>query len=259
MMAAVKAASVLITGANRGLGLEMVKQILEAPCPKRQIFAGCRDPHGPKSEALRELAKQHPNMLTITHLDVTDLSSIKEAANKVSSSLGTRGLNLLVNNAALCSRGTLMTVKAERMRDMFNTNVIGTLSVIREFLPYLQTAARASDISGMSCDKAAVINISSIGGSVSSMPGIYHQFPLLPYCVSKAGLNMLTALAAHELKADEILCMAIHPGWVKTDMGGEKAVIETRDSVAGLLKVMSNSTENEHGGFMDYTGQTMPW
>ncbi|ROL53074.1 hypothetical protein DPX16_8016 [Anabarilius grahami] len=140
-MLAVKACNILITGANRGLGLEIVKQLSEDSCQKRQIYATCRDPDGPKSE---------------------------------------------------------------------------------EYLPYLQTAAKVSRTPGMSCNKAAVINISTLGGSLSRMPSMYEQFPVLPYCVSKAALNMLSVLAAEELKADEILCMALHPGWVKTEMGGEK-------------------------------------
>ncbi|KAA0705241.1 hypothetical protein E1301_Tti019551 [Triplophysa tibetana] len=258
-MAAVKACSVLITGANRGLGLEMVKQLSEVNCPKRQIFACCRDPDGPKSEKLRELAEKHPSIITIVCLDVADPCSIKESAKKVSSLLGKNGLNLLVNNAGVLAHGTLQSTTDQEMRDAFNTNLMGPFTVTKEFLPYLRTAAKASDTSGMSCDKAAVINISSQGGSMSTMPALYLQFPLFPYCVSKAGLNMLTLLAAQELKADEILCMALHPGWVKTDMGGENAPLTPRDSVAGLLHVVSKLTEKEHGGFMDHTGKTMPW
>ncbi|XP_051572458.1 C-factor-like isoform X2 [Myxocyprinus asiaticus] len=270
-MAAFKAGNVLITGANRGLGFEMVKQLLEVPCPKWQIFAGCRDPDGPKSEALRELVKKHPSVITI--IDVADPCSIKESAKKVGSLLGKNSLNMLVNNAAVLASGSMMTIPAEDMQNTFNTNVMGPLLVIREYLPYLQTAAKARGTSGMSCDKAAVINISSTGGSITSMPSMYTQFPVLPYSVSKAGLNMLTALIAVELKPDEILCMALHPGWVRTDMGGEevsvgsittklmflKAPLEARESVEGMLRVISSLTENEHGGFMDYTGQTLPW
>ncbi|ROL53075.1 hypothetical protein DPX16_8017 [Anabarilius grahami] len=165
-------------GANRGLGLELVKQLSEDSCQKRHIYATCRDPDGPNSE---------------------------------------------------------------------------------EYQPYLQTAAKTSGTPGMSCNKAAVINISTLGGSISSMPPLYTQFPNLPYAVSKAALNMLSVLAAEELKADEILCMALHPGWVKTEMGGEKAPLEPKESVEGMLRVIGSLTEKQHGGFMDYTGETVPW
>ncbi|KAK9978377.1 hypothetical protein ABG768_020130 [Culter alburnus] len=256
-MATLKACSALVTGANQGLGLEMVKQLLEAHCSK--VFAGCLDPDGTNSEALRELAKKHPSVITIIRLDADDPCSVKESAKKVGSLVGKNGLNLLVNNAAIVANGTVQTSSIEDMKNTFNTNVIGPLLITREFLPYLRTAAKASGTPGMSCNKAAVINISTLGGSLSRMPSVYEQFPVLPYCVSKAGLNMLTVLAAEELKADEILCMALHPGWVKTEMGGEKAPINTRQSVEGILSVIGSLTEKQHGGFLDYTGKTMPW
>ncbi|XP_016307085.1 dehydrogenase/reductase SDR family member 7B-like [Sinocyclocheilus anshuiensis] len=129
-MAAVKACNILITGANRGLGLETVKQLLENSCQKH-IFATCRDPDGPKSEALRELARKHPSVITIIRLDVDDPCSIKESAKKVGSLLGNNGLNLLVNNAAIVARGTIHTSRVEDMKNTFNTNVIGPLLIIR--------------------------------------------------------------------------------------------------------------------------------
>lgn len=258
-MAAVKACNILITGANRGLGLEMVKQLSEDSCPKRHIFATSRDPDGPKSEALRELVKKHPSVITIIRLDADDPCSIKEAAKEVGSLLGKNGLNLLVNNAAIVANGTILTSRVEDMKNTFNTNVIGPLLIIREFLPILQTAAKASGTPGMSCNKSAVINISTLGGSMTRMPSMYDQFPVLPYCVSKAGFNMLTVLAAEELKPNEILCMALHPGWVKTELGGEKAPLEPKESVEGMLRVIGSLTEKQHAAFMDYTGETLPW
>uniref|UniRef100_A0A8C1QX70 C-factor-like n=1 Tax=Cyprinus carpio TaxID=7962 RepID=A0A8C1QX70_CYPCA len=225
-MAVVKACKILITGANRGLGLEIVKQLSENSFPKQHIFATCRDPDGPKSEALRELVKKHPSAITIIRLDANDPSSVKESAKKVGSLLGNNGLNLLVNNAGIVANGTIQTTTVEDMKNTFNTNVIGPLLIIREYLPYLQMAAKASGTPGMSSNKAAVINISSVAGSMTRMPSIYKHFPTLPYGVSKAGFNMLTVLAAEEFKADEILCMALHPGWVKTELGGDDVSVE---------------------------------
>lgn len=120
-------------------------------------------------------------------------------------------------------------------------------------------AAKASGIPGMSSNKAAVINISTVAGSMTRMPSIYNQFPTLPYGVSKAGFNMLTVLAAEEFKADEILCMALHPGWVKTELGGDEATLEPKESVEGMLRVIGSLTEKQHGGFLDYTGETVTW
>ncbi|XP_051995998.1 C-factor-like [Xyrauchen texanus] len=258
-MAAVKACNVLITGANRGLGLEMVKQLLEVNCPKRKIFAGCRDPNGSKCAELKELAKQHPSIITIVNLDVNDPCSIKESAKTLGSLLGESGLNLLVNNAAVLSPGTILSTPDEDMHKAFNTNIMGPLRVIKEYLPYLRTAAKACGESGMSCDKAAIVNISAVLGSMTSLPSWYSQFPAFSYNVSKAGLNMITVCAGLEFKTDEILCIAIHPGWVSTDMGGEKAPMDSRESVERVLHVLSSLTETHHGGFLDYSGKTLPW
>uniref|UniRef100_A0A8C2E3M0 Uncharacterized protein n=1 Tax=Cyprinus carpio TaxID=7962 RepID=A0A8C2E3M0_CYPCA len=233
----------------------MVKQLLEARCSN--IFAACHDPDGPNSEALRELAKNHPSVVTLVHLDVADPCSIKESAKKVGSLLGKNGLNLLVNNATVLPQKTMLTATVEDMQNTFNTNVIGALFVIREYLPYLRTAAKASGKPGMSCDKAAVINISTDSASMSFMPVLKEPFPFFPYSISKAGLNMLTIYTARDLKADEILCISIHPGWVRTDMGG--ASIDARESVEGMLGVIGSLTEKQNGGFIDYTGETIPW
>ncbi|KAF4115757.1 hypothetical protein G5714_003246 [Onychostoma macrolepis] len=298
-MAALKACSALVTGANRGLGLEMVKQLLEARCSN--IFDACRDPDGPNSEEylpyLRTAAKAKgkPGMscdkAAVINIS-TDAASmsimpvlkepfpffpysiskvfknpktdglqkiIKESAKKVGSLLGKNGLNLLVNNAAVLPQKTLLTATVEDMQSTFNTNVIGPLFVIREYLPYLRTAAKAKGKPGMSCDKAAVINISTDSASMSIMPVMKEPFPFFPYSISKAGLNMLTIYTARDLKADEILCISIHPGWVRTDMGGDKAPIDTRKSVEGLMRVIGSLTEKQNGAFLDYTGKTMPW
>ncbi|XP_065119442.1 C-signal-like [Paramisgurnus dabryanus] len=256
-MATLKSCSALVTGANRGLGLEMVKQLLEAHCSK--IFAGCRDPDGPNSESLRELANKHPSIVNLVRIDIADPRSIKESAEKVSSLLGNGGLNLLVNNAAVLPRKSMLTATVQDMQDTFNTNVIGPMLVIREYLPYLRAAAKASGKTGLSCDKAAIINISTDSASMSIVPTMQAPFPLFPYSISKAGLNMLTVCSAMELKEDEILCVSIHPGWVKTDMGGDKAPLTSRESVEGILRVMRGLTDKQNGGFMDYTGKIMPW
>ncbi|XP_051570889.1 C-factor-like [Myxocyprinus asiaticus] len=235
-MAAVNTCRALVTGPNRGLGLEIVKQILEAPCSK--IFAGCCDPDGPNSESLNQLAKKHPSVVTIVHLDVADPCSIKESAKKVGSLLGKNGLNLLVNIAGVLPQKNMFTATVEDMKNTFNTNMIGPLFVIRKYLPYLRIAAKASGKPGMSSEKPAIINISTDAASMSMAHEIKAPFPLFPYSISKAGLNMLTVYTAMEVKSDEILCISLHPGWVKTDMGGEEASIDTRESVEGMLRVI---------------------
>ncbi|XP_012695174.2 C-factor-like [Clupea harengus] len=256
-----KACNVLITGANRGLGLEMVKQLAETSCPGRRIFAGCRDPSAPKSQSLQELAKQHPGVIHVIRLDVADLSSIKESAKQVGLFLGKDGLNLLVNNAGMATHEDMKTAGPKEMQDTFNTNIMGPMLVTKEFLPYLREAAKSSGEPGMSCSKAAVINISTILASIAKVPETVAFFPVfaLPYRISKAGLNMLTVCNAVEFKDDGILFALLHPGWVQTDMGGAGGAIDAQESVSGMLRVMSDLTEKQSGAFLDYNGQSLPW
>ncbi|KAM7371759.1 hypothetical protein PAMP_008969 [Pampus punctatissimus] len=251
--------SVLITGANRGLGLEMVKQMMEAPYQVRKLFASCRDPDGPRAEALQTLAKKHPNIISVIRLDTTDLCSIKQSAQLVGSLVGTGGLNLLINNAGILGKGTLQDTSPEDMQSTFNTNVMGPMNMIKEFLPHLRAAAKASEMPGMSCNKAAVVSISSILGSLESVKLSYAYFSGIPYRVSKATLNMLTVCAAEELKEDGILFSVLHPGWVRTDMGGEEGEIDALESVQGMLSVMTSLTEKQNGAFLDYKGKSVPW
>ncbi|KAK2833335.1 hypothetical protein Q5P01_017224 [Channa striata] len=250
--------SILITGANRGLGLEMVKQMIETAQPVKKLFACCRDPNGPKSEALQTLAKNHPNV-SVIRLDASDLGSIKQAAKQVCSVVGAGGLNLLINNAGILSRDNLQTTTPENMQNTFNINALAPLVITQEFTPLLRTAAKASVIPGMSCRKAAVINISAFLASFESVKSTYNFLPALSYRISKASLNMLTVCAAEELRNDGILFAALHPGWVRTDMGGEGGDIDAQESVKGMLGVMASLSEREDGAFLDYQGKTLPW
>lgn len=254
-----KPISVLITGANRGIGLEMVRQILEKQRPLKILFACCRDPDGPRAEALQTLAKQHSDVLKVVQMDNSDRSSIKEAVQKVTSMLGDKGLNLIINNAAAMVNSNVIDSTAEDMVSCFNTNVIGTMCIIQDFLPYLRKAVKDSGMPGMSCRKAAVISISSFLSSTENTPQSYGHMKAVPYRVSKAGLNMLNACAAMELQTEEILCTLLHPGWVRTEMGGPDAKVDVQDSVQGLLQVMNSLTEKNTGALVNYQGQRVPW
>ncbi|KAG7260870.1 hypothetical protein CRUP_000749 [Coryphaenoides rupestris] len=259
------ARSVLVTGANRGLGLEMVRQLAEpgpgpGPSPPvRHVVACCRDPSGPRSQALQELAGRHPGVITIVQLDATDFSSIQRCSQQVGVLLGAGGLNLLINNAAILSRGNMQTTEPEDLLASFNTNVLGPMNITKEFLSLLRAAAAAHGAAGMSCSKAAVVNITSMLGSIDMVAQSYGTHPTFSYRLSKAALNMMTVCGAQEFRQDDILFAALHPGWVKTDMGGKGAQIEASVSVSGLLRVMESLTEKQNGAFLDYTGATLPW
>ncbi|XP_054856535.1 C-factor-like [Eublepharis macularius] len=251
------ACSVLVTGSNRGIGLELVQQLAETTDPPEHIFATCRNPAGSQGKALRELADKHPT-IHVVQLDVKDPSSLKAAVSVVESHLNGKGLNLLINNAGVAIYGSLETMEQEEMLSVFNTNVVGPTLVVKEFLPLLKKAARESATEGMSCGKAAIINLTSRLGSI----GRGFEFegpPVYSYRVTKAALNMATACMASELQSEGVLCTALHPGWVKTDMGTAEAPLTVECSVRGILRVLANLSSLETGAFLDWEGNHFPW
>ncbi|NXN06126.1 DHB2 dehydrogenase, partial [Sylvia borin] len=162
--------SVLVTGANRGIGLGLIQHFLRMPKPPQWIFAGCRDPKGQRAQELQNLASKHPNLVIIT-LEVANPTSIKAAAAKVEEYLAGSGLNLLINNAGMIKSKMLDAETLEDMTETYTTNTAGPLLMGQAFLPLLKKAAQGSPGSGLSCSKAAIVNISSIGGSIASSFG----------------------------------------------------------------------------------------
>ncbi|XP_066492894.1 C-signal-like [Tiliqua scincoides] len=256
-MAALGARSVLVTGANRGIGLELVRQLLSAPEPPRWVFAGCREPDGERGQGLKTLVAKHPN-LVVVKLDATSPADIKDAAACVENHLKGSGLNLLINNAGIFKEVDLETVSVEDMVSGYKTNVTGPLLVSQVFLPLLRRAAQGSSEKGLSCRKAAIVNISSVLGSVELVSLSYVK-PAVSYRCSKAALNMLTMCQSLGYKEDGILCMAVHPGWVKTDMGTQEADLTVDESVRGILGVLSKLGTEHSGAFVDWKGQKLPW
>ncbi|KAM8799380.1 C-signal-like [Eudromia elegans] len=254
---AAPARSVLVTGSNRGIGLELVRQLATSPRPPRHVFATCRQPEGPGGKALRELAAQHP-CIKLVQLDTVSLPSVRGAVRAVTALLEGQGLNLLINNAGVGSRATLRTADAREMLAAFATNVVGPLQVTQEFLPLLEKAAQGPGKEGLSCSRAAIINVSTKVSSIGLCLGV-REAPMYPYRASKAAQNMVTRCMAAELQGKGILCTAIHPGWVKTDMGTEKAPLTVERSVRGILAVLAGLSQDTTGAFLDWEGNSVPW
>ncbi|XP_064242980.1 C-signal-like isoform X1 [Passer domesticus] len=252
------ARTVLLTGSNRGIGLELVKQLLGSPRPPAWIFATCRDPEGPRAQELRDLASKHPN-LVLVKLDVENPSAITEAAKVVEGKLNGMGLNLLINNAGIYTpTASLETVDAEDMVRTYKTNAVGPMLMAQAFLPLLKKAAQDSKEKGLSCSKAAIINISTILGSIKKTSDSFFH-PVISYRCSKAALNMLTMCQALTYKQAGILCVALHPGWVKTDMGTQEADLTVDTSVRGLLAVLPILSEKHSGTLLNWEGKAIPW
>ena len=231
--------TILITGANRGVGLEMTRQLLQRG---ERVIATCRQPA--KAEALQVLDDQFSDQLTILPLDVTNQGSIQAACNAVQR-IATC-LDMLINNAGvLDSNETLATFDPEVMERTFDVNTIGAMRVITQFLPFLERG-----------EQSKLVNISSQLGSLQKMKGNWGRYS---YNSSKAALNMLTRMLAFDLEDKGITVICIHPGWVQTDMGGGNADITPSESASGILRVIDQVTLAENGRFYTYAGDEHPW
>ncbi|XP_067390502.1 C-signal-like [Emydura macquarii macquarii] len=247
-MAGFNVRSVLVTGTNRGIGLEFIKQFLEKSNPPKWVFATCRDPAGAQIQELKNLASRHPNLVIVV-LEVTDPASIKAAAAIVEEHLKGSGLNLLINNAGIGRLSTLESETPEGMSLVYATNVTGPLLVSQAFLPLLKKAAQESAQKGMSCTKAAIVNMSSEAGSIQNVCS-WHVEQILSYRCSKAALNMLTKCQSLGYAGDGILSIAVCPGWVQTDLGNtssHKAPLTVDVSVRGILNVLPLSPRRTTG------------
>lgn len=230
----------LVTGANRGLGLALVRQLLARG---DRVVATCREPG--RATALNTLAAEYPGRLHVLPLDVAVSKSITALADElplVDPDLRLQ-LQLLINCAGVLHSGERFgSLSAEMLEDSLRVNAMG---------PLLLTQALAA----LLADGAKVANITSELGSI----GDVHRFGSPSYAVSKAAQNMATAQLAQALSARGIVVLALHPGWVRTDMGGDDATVAPDESAAGLLRVIDAATLGHTGGFMDWRGDVLPW
>ncbi|KAI2653567.1 Aspartate aminotransferase, mitochondrial [Labeo rohita] len=225
--------NLMVTGANRGLGLQIVETLATGGFSPGKIIATARNPDGAKE-------------------------SIESAASEVEQLVQKEGLNCLINNAGINVVANLETVTADKMLENFHTNSVAPLMITKAVLPLLKRAAAKG--TGMGIHRAAVINMTSLLGSVELYWGDRaNSFKWYPYRTSKSALNMVTRCLAVDLEADGILCMALHPGWVRTDMGGPDAPLSPEESISCVLSVIGGLTEKDHGSFLHYTGEQLPW
>jgi len=228
--------SVFITGTTRGIGLELARQFLEAGS---KVFATARHP---ESDALQSLKAVHGDELQLLTLDVTNSTDIQAAVT----SLAGQPVNLLINNAGLYQSRSddAESLATETWLQEFHVNAIAPFMVTRALRGNLAVA-----------DDALVVMISSKMGSMSdnTSGGAYS------YRSSKAALNAVTVCLAQDLAGDGTRVVALHPGWVQTDMGGANAPVDASQSASGLRKVMTGIDETQNGGFFDYTGAAIPW
>lgn len=230
--------NVLVTGANRGIGLEYVRQLLARG---DHVIATAR--HPAQAHELNRLVAEHPGRLHVLPLDVMDPKAEAEIARELPLVLGDERLHLLINNAGILHSGERFGhVPAANLEDSFRTNAMG---------PFLLAQALAPRLA----DGATIANMSSQLGSIANTS----RFGTPTYCISKAALNMATRLLAAALAERGITVVSLHPGWVQTDMGGERAPVAPADSVAGLLRVIDALDLARSGSFLDWQGEVLPW
>ncbi len=228
----------LITGANRGIGLELASQYA---ADGWRVLACSRNPE--KSGSLNKLAAQHPDLVQILPLDVTDVAQI----DALSRTLADVSIDVLINNAGVYPddqfKGFGHTDYAKWML-AFQVNTMAPLKMAEAFVG--QVAHSKLKI---------IATISSLMGSIddNTSGGGYL------YRSSKAAVNMVNKSLALDLKGNGITAAVFNPGWVKTDMGGPNAVITVHESASGLRKVISRLTQADSGKFFDYDGREIAW
>ena len=228
----------LVTGANRGLGLEFVRQLLARG---DHVIAACRHPG--KAQALNVLAGEHPGRLKVLPLELGDPRSHAELAREVALVNDGERLDLLINNAGVLRGGERFgQVALADLDASFRTNAAG---------PFLLTQALAEQLA----DGGKVANLSSEVGSI----GLRQEFRTPSYAIGKAAQNMATTLLAQALAARGITVVALHPGWVRTDMGGPQAALTPQESVAALLTLLQKVGLEQSGSFLDWQGDPLPW
>ena len=234
--------TLLITGANRGLGLEFVRQYAH---DNWDVIACCREPND--AEALNDIAAQSKNV-SVRGLDVSDFSQIDALADEL---IGT-AIDVLINNAGIFGpkahaendwRQSFGHMDYDVWQDVLTTNLMSPLKMAEAFVAHVASS-----------DERKIVTISSTVGSIADTEtGIY------AYRTSKAAVNMAMATLANELRPQGIAVSVFCPGWVKTRMGGRDALVEPEDSIAGLRSRIEAMDSEGPVRFQRYNGESIPW
>jgi NAD(P)-dependent dehydrogenase (short-subunit alcohol dehydrogenase family) len=229
--------SVLVTGANRGLGLEFVRQYAQAGW---KAYAACRSPKVAKE--LKALQDQHADRITVLSLDVTEAASVRTAAEKL------RGepIDLLLNNAGVGGPPAqkIGGFDYAAWAKVLDANVLGPARMIEAFV---ENVAKGRD--------KRIVTVTSRMGSIAdnSSGGSY------AYRSSKAGVNAAMKSFSIDLAPRGITCVVVHPGWVRTDMGGAGGKLAPAESVKSLRALIADLTPRDSGKFFNVDGEELPW
>ena len=226
----------LVSGANRGLGFEMTRQLLARG---DRVVAACRHPG--KALALTRLAGEHPGRLHVLPLDLADPRTIAELSREIG--VLDLDIDLLVNNAGvLVEHERFGEVEPKSLGVSFAVNAEGAFLLTQALNPHL-------------ADGAKVVNFSSTLGSIANTSSLYSP----SYAISKAALNMATRLLSIALAERGIVVVSMSPGWVRTDMGGAGAPLKPEAAIASMLRVIDHLKRTDGGRFLSQNGETIPW
>lgn len=236
----------LVTGANKGIGLETARQLGQQGIA---VLLGARD-EAKANQAAEELRKAGLDARGIV-IDVNNADSIQKAAARIERDYGR--LDILVNNAGVMidDQGKKPSEQSlDVWRKTFETNLFGLIATTQALLPLLRKSAGGR-----------IVNLSSILGSINlhATPGSpIYDMKLPAYNVSKSAVNAYTVQLAYELKDTTIKVNAAHPGWVKTDMGGEGATMDIPDGAKTSVALATIGTDGPNGAYM-HMGEILPW
>ena len=222
--------TVLVTGANRGLGLEFARQLQAAGA---DVIGTARKPE--KAEELKALG------VRVVQLDVTDEASVAALVKELDGVM----IDVLLNNAGIfLEYGKFESADPASAMTVYDVNVLGPMRVIQALLPNLRASERKM-----------IMNMSSGLGSIANN----NSGGMVAYRSSKAALNMQTRTLAADLAEEEFICIAMSPGWVRTDMGGENATLSPAESVSGMLSTLAPLTPENTGTYLNYDATELPW
>ncbi len=230
--------NIVITGASRGIGFSLAETFLKEG---HHVLGSARKK---QAEGLATLHNRYSKAFTPFVVDVTDPSSITAAQTHIEQAIPS--LDILINNAGVYLQKDTLSfdqVNPDVILATFEANALGSFRFSQAMHPLLKKA-----------DHPKICNISSIIGSIAFQSHA-HEYA---YTTSKAALNMLTRLMQLQLKSDGIAVLAMHPGWVKTDMGGSQAPLSPAQSAQGIQDQILAWKNDDHP-FIDYTGKRLDW
>ncbi|KAI1120259.1 short chain dehydrogenase reductase [Nemania abortiva] len=250
-------ASFVITGCSRGLGLALTRELASRPASEvSKVFATARG----DSPALSELAKTSSGRVELVKLDVTDQTSIKNAAVAVEAKLGGKGLDVLINNAGVCQYAGAGVKFMDNLQDSFTINVMGVHWTTQAFLPLLQKG-----------NLKKVANMTTNFGSIALASAV-HFMPAPAYKISKAALHALTVQYALDHADEGFAFIALCPGWLKTDLGGgDMADLTPEEGAKASLDILFKPNSETNGKMPKvlvkgwetkshcYDGTNVPW